>query len=82
MAQMHARAVEILRQGLALDSYAVHEGIEVTDDDRWEALKNIAPGKEDQARKMLEMNGRMYQLEEMALRAKTRRAVANAAICA
>ena len=82
MAQMHARAVEILRQGLALDSYAVHEGIEVTDDDRWEALKNIAPGKEDQARKMLEMNGRTYQLEEMALRAKTRRAVANAAICA
>ena len=82
MAQMHARAAEILRQGLALDSYAVHEGIEVTDDDRWEALRNIAPGKEDQARKMLEMNGRTYQLEEMALRAKTRRAVAEAAICA
>ena len=82
MAQMHVRATEILRQGFALDSYAIHEGIEVTDDDRWEALKNIAPGKEDQTRKMLEMNGRTYQLEEMALRAKTRRAVANEAICA
>lgn len=82
MAQMHVRATEILRQGFALDSYAIHEGIEVTDDDRWEALKNIAPGKEDRTRKMLEMNGRTYQLEEMALRAKTRRAVANEAICA
>lgn len=82
MAQMHVRATEILRQGFALDSYAIHEGIEVTDDDRWEALKNIAPGKEDQTRKMLEMNGRTYQLEEMALRAKTRRAVVNEAICA
>lgn len=80
MAQMHLRAKEILHQGFALDAYAAHEGIEVTEEDLLQALRNIAPGKEDQTRKMLEMNGRTYQLGEMALRAKTRDAVAKAAV--
>ena len=79
MAQMHVRAAEVLRQGLALDAYAAHAGITVEDEDLWRALKGIAPGKEDQTRKMLEMNGRMYQLNETALRAKTRGIVAGLA---
>ena len=79
MAQMHVRAAEILRQGLALDAYAAHEGITAEGEDILRALKGIAPGKEDQTRKMLEMNGRTYQLNEMALRAKTRGIVAGLA---
>lgn len=82
MAQMHLRAKEVLHQGFALDAYAAHEGIEVTEDDLLQALRNIAPGKEDQTRKMLEMNGRTYQLHEMALRAKTRDMVAKTAVSA
>lgn len=79
MAQMHVRAAEVLRQGLALDAYAAYAGVTVEDEDLWRALKGIAPGKEDQTRKMLEMNGRMYQLNETALRAKTRGIVAGLA---
>ena len=72
MIRMGMRAKEVLRQGLALDALAKHFGMEATDEDIAYALWKMSPGKEDEARKMLEMNGRTYQLREMALRSKAR----------
>ena len=72
MMQMKMRAKAVLLQGLALDAYALHHGIEASEADLENALRSIAPGNEDQTRRMLEMNGRTYQLREMALRSKTR----------
>ena len=72
MIQMGMRAREIVRQGLALDALARHMGLEVQEDDLARMLWKMSPGKEDEARKMLEMNGRTYQLHEMALRSKAR----------
>lgn len=72
MIQMSARAREVLRQGLALDALARHEGVEVNEDDLSRAAQSISPRDHASARKMLEMNGRTYQLREMALRSKTR----------
>lgn len=72
MIQMGMRAREIVRQGLALDALARHLGLEVQEDDLARMLWKMSPGKEDEARKMLEMNGRTYQLHEMALRSKAR----------
>lgn len=72
MLQMGARAKEILRQGLALDALARHLGMRASEDDVAQALWRISPGKEDEVKKMLEMNGRTYQLQEMALRSKAR----------
>lgn len=72
MAQMRSRAIGIVRQGLALDALARHEGISLTEDDYLRALRSISTGNEAETRKMLEMNGRMYQLRESALRSKTR----------
>ena len=43
-----------------------------SEDDVAQALWRISPGKEDEVKKMLEMNGRTYQLQEMALRSKAR----------
>lgn len=80
MLQMRARAKSVLLQGLAFDAYARHEGIEPTDDDIFQALRGISPGKEEETRKMLEMNGRTYQLKEMATRAKTRSLVMSQAV--
>lgn len=73
MLQMSLRAKNVVLQGLALDALARHEGMEATEEDILYALRAISPGKEDEARKMLEMNGRTYQLREMALRAKARK---------
>lgn len=72
MARMRMRAEEVLRQGLALDALARHENLEIGEDDIFCALRTIAPGSELETRRMLEMNGRVYQLREMALRAKAR----------
>lgn len=72
MLQMRSRAQEVLRQGLAFDTFARHEGLEATEDDVFQALRGISSGNEERTRKMLEMNGRTYQLREMALRTKAR----------
>lgn len=72
MVQMRQRARAVVRQGLALDAFARHEGLVADEDDFARALKAIAPGNEDETRKMLEMNGRLYQLAETALRTKAR----------
>lgn len=72
MIQMSNRARDVLRQGLALDALARHEGMQVTEEDLKTSLKAMAPSGVDEARKMLTMNGRLYQLHEMAMRAKAR----------
>lgn len=72
MTQMRSRAIGIVRQGLALDALARHEGITLTEDDYLRALRSISTGNETETRKMLEMNGRLYQLRESALRSKAR----------
>lgn len=72
MIQMSNRARDVLRQGLALDALARHEGMQATEEDLKTSLKAMAPSGVDEARKMLTMNGRLYQLHEMAMRAKAR----------
>lgn len=72
MAQMRARAIGIVKQGLALDALARHEGIILSEEDYLRALRSISSGNEDETRRMLEMNGRLYQLRESAMRSKAR----------
>lgn len=72
MLQMSSRARDVVRQGLALDALAKHEGMSLAEDDLDIAARTISPGDPLKARKMLEMNGRMYQLREMALRGRAR----------
>lgn len=72
MSRMTMRAREIVHQGIALDALARHKKLQATEEDIMSALRTIAPGSELETRKMLEMNGRMYQLHEMALRVKAR----------
>ena len=73
MIQMLVRGRQVLHEGLALESLARKLGLEIEEDDINRALSQIAPGDEPDARKMLEMNGRLYQLREMAIRLKARR---------
>ncbi|WP_165170800.1 trigger factor [Adlercreutzia sp. ZJ242] len=80
MIQMSARAREVLRQGLALDALARHEGFEVGEADLDRAARAISPRDHAGARKMLEMNGRTYQLREMALRQKARAVLSERAV--
>lgn len=80
MIQMSSRARDVLRQGIALDALARHEGMEVTEDDLEASLRAMAPSGVDEARKMLTMNGRRYQLHEMALRAKARAHLLDSAV--
>lgn len=72
MIQMGNRARDVLKQGIALDALARHLGIGVDAADLEVSLYAMAPEDPDDARKMLSMNGRLYQLDEMALRAKAR----------
>ena len=81
MLQMRTRAAAILRQGLALDALARHEGLALEPADISRALRSISQGDEGQTMKMLEMNGRTYQLREAALRAKARTLLAERAVC-
>lgn len=72
MIQMKVRAQEVLRQGYALDALARHEKFEASEKDLEQAAATISPREKDKVRKMLEMNGRTYQLREMATRMKAR----------
>lgn len=73
MVDMMMRAKDVVREGLALDSFAKHFGITIDSDDISMALNAIQAGDEDSVYKMLEMNGRLYQLREMAIRNKARK---------
>ena len=64
------RTREELRQELALDALARHEGMEVTEEDMQELYSTMAPGQEAMLAQMLEMNGGMRQARERALRMK------------
>ncbi len=72
MIQMSSRARDVLKQGLALDALARHLGLEAEEGDVEAALHAMSSKNADDARKMLKMNGRLYQLDEMALRSKAR----------
>ncbi len=80
LAQMSHRAQDVVRQGLALDAFALARGVEVDEDDLNLAAAAISPQGRAEARKMLEMNGRSYQLREMAMRSKARGLVMDEAI--
>ena len=73
MMQMLIRGRQVLREGLALDALARHENYVPDENDTNEALVRIDAQRPDEARKMLEMNGRTYQLREMATRIKMRK---------
>lgn len=72
MIQMRNRARDVLKQGIALDALARHLALSVQEEDLESALHAISLNDADKARKMLMMNGRLYQLEETALRSKAR----------
>lgn len=73
MMQMLIRGRQVLREGLALDALARHENYVPDEKDISEALIRIDAQRPDEARKMLEMNGRTYQLREMATRIRMRK---------
>jgi len=78
--QMSARAREVLGQGLALDSWARHEDLALEREDLQRAAASISPRDPVGVLKMLEMNGRTYQLRETALRSKARKIVSERAV--
>lgn len=78
--QMSARAREVLRQGLALDAWVRNEALGIDQDDLRKAAASISPRDPDGVLKMLEMNGRSYQLRETALRTKARKLVSERAV--
>lgn len=78
--QMSARAKDVLRQGLALDAWARHWGIEVDEAALLQAVEKISQKDPEGAYQMLRMNGRLYQLKEMALRSKARLAIGSQAV--
>ncbi|MDR1962109.1 MAG: hypothetical protein LBQ16_07495 [Gracilibacteraceae bacterium] len=61
---------ERLRQSFSLDALARHLKLEADEKDIEEALKRMAPGNEENARKEFEGTGRHYMLREAALRTK------------
>lgn len=80
--QMSARARDVLRQGFALDAWARHWGIEADRTDLLQAAAKISQKDPEGAYRMLQMNGRLYQLREMTLRSKARSDIsAKALIC-
>lgn len=79
MIDMMMRARDVVREGLALDSFAKHFEITIDDDDINMALTAIQAGDKDSVFKMLEMNGRLYQLYEMATRNKARKMLVESA---
>ncbi|MCL1846972.1 MAG: hypothetical protein FWF91_03285 [Coriobacteriia bacterium] len=68
--QLMMQTREVLTQGFSLDALARHLKLEVTDQDIEDTFHAMAPGYERQARMEFEMTGRMYQIEEGALRNK------------
>ena len=73
MMDMWARGLQILREGIALESLARHFDLVPDDLDYAVALERIDSDRGADVRKMLEMNGRLYQLTEMATRIKARK---------
>ena len=68
--QLMLQTREVLIQGFTLDALARHLKLEVTPQDIEETFHLMAPGHEQEARMEFEMTGRMYQIEEGALRNK------------
>ncbi|MDR2956607.1 MAG: hypothetical protein LBU61_00290 [Coriobacteriales bacterium] len=64
------QAYEVLRQGFALDALARHLDMQVTAEDVQDAFARMAPGHEDLAYMDFFQTGRMYVMEEAALRIK------------
>jgi hypothetical protein len=67
------QAYEIVRQGFALDALARHLKLSLDKKDIARALVEIAPGFETALHEDFEQSGRMYVLEEMAMRIKASR---------
>jgi FKBP-type peptidyl-prolyl cis-trans isomerase (trigger factor) len=70
-AHMRQQTIEVLRQGFALDALARHLELTVTAADLEDAFARMAPGHEDIAYLDFQQTGRMYIMEEAALRIKT-----------
>lgn len=68
--QLMMQAMSSLRQGFALDALYAHLGLELTDEDMDKALKEMAPGHEDEVRANFDHNGAWFVLREMAERMK------------
>jgi len=64
---------DVLIQGFSLDALARHLKLTVAPEDIEETFSLMAPGYEREARMEFEMTGRMYQIEEGALRHKANR---------
>ncbi|MCL2136459.1 MAG: hypothetical protein FWH40_04010 [Coriobacteriia bacterium] len=69
-AQSMVQTNNVLKQGFALDALARHLNMRLTAEDISLAFSNMAPGLEDIARADFERTGRMYVMEEAAMRIK------------
>ena len=68
--QIMLQTREVLTQGFSLDALARHLKLELSEEDITEAMHLMAPGHEREARMEFEMTGRMYLINEGALRSK------------
>lgn len=64
------QATDMVRQNLALDAYAKHAGIEVTDADILEEFKQASEDRAEQLMKEWEENGQMFMIRQGVLRQK------------
>ncbi|MDR1185099.1 MAG: FKBP-type peptidyl-prolyl cis-trans isomerase [Coriobacteriales bacterium] len=79
--QLMLQTREVLIQGFSLDALIRHLKLEIDDDDVRETFRLMAPGHEREAQMEFELTGRMYQIQEGALRNKANKwLVANAEI--
>ncbi|HBT94943.1 MAG TPA: hypothetical protein DEB24_02005 [Coriobacteriia bacterium] len=68
--QLMMQTREVLVQGFSLDALARHLKLSVNDQDIVDTFRMMAPGREFEARSEFEATGRMYMIEEAALRNK------------
>ena len=67
---LSAQAENQLVQGFILDAIFEHEQIELQPTDLIQALKNIAPGKEEDTFESMQKSGRAFLLKQSAQRMK------------
>ena len=68
--QLMMQTRQVLVQSFSLDALARHLKLKVTEEDIEETFHLMAPGHEAEARMEFEMTGRMYSIEEGAMRNK------------
>ena len=74
------QAEDMTKQDLALDAYAAHAGLEVTDDDIREEFKNAGSSDPESLMQQWRENGQMYLIRQGILRQKAIKELIDSAI--